>query len=211
MNSKSKRESNSYGNTIELNFLLTGRNLLLKTVVNTVCLWPFHVRTWECICLWPAFQKCQSLAYYGTGIWVCLADELNFTPRKNTLIPNRGRGAIFNLVGSFGINIKGPTFCPTISWRLEQGHNLKPSQNMQYVNDMCKRTDYVQSCKRANRIWWSPRQGSVWLSMELIKIGSVHMWLEWRRCSIKSKQLGLSSWPALLKFEVCHGSMSERV
>ena len=41
----------SYGNTIELDFLLTGLNSLLKNVVNNVCLRPFHVRTYECICL----------------------------------------------------------------------------------------------------------------------------------------------------------------
>ena len=43
----------SYGNTIELNFLLSGLNSLLRNVVNNVCLRPFHVRTCECICLWP--------------------------------------------------------------------------------------------------------------------------------------------------------------
>jgi hypothetical protein len=48
---KAKENRNSYGNTIELNFLLKRLNLLLKHVVNNVCLWPFHVRTCECICL----------------------------------------------------------------------------------------------------------------------------------------------------------------
>ena len=37
----------SYGNTIELDFLLTGLNSLLKNVVNDGCLSPFHVRTCE--------------------------------------------------------------------------------------------------------------------------------------------------------------------
>jgi hypothetical protein len=41
----------------------------------------------------------------------CLADELNF----NTLIPNRAQGAIFDLVGSFGINIKGDPHCVPLS------------------------------------------------------------------------------------------------
>ncbi len=45
----------------------------------------------------------------------CLADELNFTPRKNTLIPNREWGAIFDLVGSFGINIRGDPYCVPLS------------------------------------------------------------------------------------------------
>ena len=46
---------------------------------------------------------------------------------------------------------------------------------------------------------------------ELFVNGLVHMWLKRRHSSIKSKQLGLLSRPALLKFEVYHGSMSERV
>ncbi len=45
----------------------------------------------------------------------CLADKLNFTPRKNTLIPNRARGTIFDLVGSFGINIRGDPHCVPLS------------------------------------------------------------------------------------------------
>ena len=42
-----------------------------------------------------------------------MADELNFTPWNNTLIPIRERGAIFNLFGSFGIDMRrGPTCIP---------------------------------------------------------------------------------------------------
>ena len=46
---KANKNQISYGNTIELNFLPTGLNSLLKNVVNDVCLRPFHVRTCECI------------------------------------------------------------------------------------------------------------------------------------------------------------------
>ena len=48
---KANKNRFSYGNTIELDFLLTGLNSLLKNVANNGCLWPFHVRTCECICL----------------------------------------------------------------------------------------------------------------------------------------------------------------
>jgi hypothetical protein len=44
-----------------------------------------------------------------------MADELNFTPWENTLIPNRDQGAIFDLVGSFGINIRGNPPCVPLS------------------------------------------------------------------------------------------------
>ncbi len=46
---KAKENRISYGNTIELVFLLTGLNSLLKNVVNDGCLRPLHVRTCECI------------------------------------------------------------------------------------------------------------------------------------------------------------------
>ena len=38
----------SYGNTIELNFLLSGLNSLLKYVVNNVCLWPVNAFVYDC-------------------------------------------------------------------------------------------------------------------------------------------------------------------
>ncbi len=189
---KAKENQNFYGNTIELNFLLKGLNLLLKNVVNNVCLLPFRVRTCECICLWPAFQKCQSLAYYGTWIWVLfgwwaeLYSEEKYSDTKQSV-----GSQIWSCWLVWHEYKRGPTLCPTISWRLERGHNSQPSKNMQFVNDMCTRKDYVRSCKRSDRIWWSPRQGSVWFSLEHITIGSVYMWLEWKRSSIKSKQLGL--------------------
>ncbi len=67
----------------------------------------------------------------------CLADELNLTPKKNTLIPNRGRGAIFDLVGSFGIDMRGDPTCVPLSLEgLSKATTRKTSQNMQYVKDM---------------------------------------------------------------------------
>ncbi len=56
-------------------------------------------------------SKVSKLSILWPGIRVCLADELNFTPRKYTLIPNRAQEAIFKLVGSFGINIRGDPAC----------------------------------------------------------------------------------------------------
>jgi hypothetical protein len=92
----------SYGNTIELNFLLTGLNSLIN-----VCLRPFHVRTCECIRLWLYFQSVRpsilphrNLGSFWLTSWILLC-------WINTLIPNREWGAIFDLVGSFGINIRG--------------------------------------------------------------------------------------------------------
>jgi hypothetical protein len=46
----------------------------------------------------------------------------------------------------------------------------------------------------------SPKAHQEWIGPYVVRMEA---------CSIKSKQLGLLSWPALLKFEVYHGSMSE--
>ena len=54
----------SYGNTIELNFLLSGLNSLLKYVVNNVCLWPVNAFVYDCT------SKVSGLASFRTGIWV---------------------------------------------------------------------------------------------------------------------------------------------
>ena len=105
----------SYGNTIALNFLLTGLNSFLKNVVNDVCLRPFHVRTCECIRLWPYFQsvRVSILSHRNLGsVWLTSWILLRWT---NTLIPNRERGAIFDLVGSFGIQIRGDPTCVPLS------------------------------------------------------------------------------------------------
>ena len=100
---KANKNQISYGNTIELNFLPTGLNSLLKNVVNDVCLRPFHVRTCECIHLWPYFQsvRVSILSHRNLGsVWLTSWILLRWT---NTLVPNREQGAIFDLVGSFGI------------------------------------------------------------------------------------------------------------
>ncbi len=61
------------------------------------------------------------------NIGLCLADELNFNPKKNTLIPNRVRGAMFNLVGSFGNNIGGDPACVPLSLEgLSEATTCKP-------------------------------------------------------------------------------------
>jgi hypothetical protein len=104
---KANENQISNGNTIELNFLLTGLNSLLKNVVNNVCLRRFYVRTCECIRLWLYIQSVRPsiLPHRNSGsFWLTSWILLRWT---NTLIPNRERGAIFDLVGSFGINIIG--------------------------------------------------------------------------------------------------------
>jgi hypothetical protein len=54
-------------------------------------------------------------------------------------IPNRVQGAIFDLAGSFGINIRGDPACVPLS--LEGLSKATTSQNMQYVNGMCMHID----------------------------------------------------------------------
>ncbi len=47
-----------------------------------------------------------------------------------------------------------------------------------------------------------PKAHQEWIGLHVVRMEA---------CSIKSKQLGFLSWPAQLKFEVSHGSMSERM
>ncbi len=73
----------------------------------------------------PKVSKFSILWHRNIGF--CLADELIFTPKKNTLIPNRVRGAIFDLVGSFGINIRGDPTCVPLSLEgLSKATTCKP-------------------------------------------------------------------------------------
>jgi hypothetical protein len=61
---KANKNRISYGNTIELNFLLSGLNSLLKYVVNNVCLRPVNAFVYDCT------SKVSGLASFRTGIWV---------------------------------------------------------------------------------------------------------------------------------------------
>ena len=179
----------SYGNTIALNFLLTGLNSFLKNVVNDACLRPFHVRTCECIRLWPYFQsvRVSILSHRNLGsVWLTSWILLRWT---NTLIPNRERGAIFDLVGSFGIQIRGDPTCVPLSLKgLSEATIRIPhricSMWMTCVNAM---PVYGMQWNRQNRL--ESETGEHVFSPELFANGSVYMWLKWRRSSIKSEQL----------------------
>jgi hypothetical protein len=194
---KANENRNSYGNTIELNFLLSGLNSLLKNVVNNVCLRPLHVRTCECICSWPYFQSVRlSILSYRNfllhrnlgSVWLTSWILLRWT---NTLIPNRERGAIFDLVGSFGINIRGDPTCVPLSLEgLSEATTRKPhricSMWMTCVNAMPVYGHEKESAEFAG-VW---NRGACDFP-ELFVNGSVHMWLKRRHSSIKSEQLRL--------------------
>ena len=147
----------SYGNTIALNFLLSGLNSYLKNVVNDVCLRPFRVRTCECIRLWPSFQsvRVSILSHRNLGsVWLTSWILLRWT---NTLIPNRERGAIFDLVGSFGIQIRGdPTCIPLSLQGLSEATTRIPrricSMWMTCVNAMPVYGNAMESAELA-RVW----------------------------------------------------------
>jgi len=159
---KANKNRISYGNSIELNFLLTGLNSLLKNVVNNVCLWPFHLRTCECICLWLYFQsvRLSILSHRNSGS--------AFTPlNKYSDTKKRAGSHIWSWWLLWHQYKRGPYLHSTISRRLEWGHNSHTSQNMQYVNDMCKCNACERSCKRIGRICWSLKQGSMWFPRAL--------------------------------------------
>ncbi len=133
---------------------------------------------------------CHSLASYGTGIRVLFGWQAKFNSVENTLIPNRERGAIFNLVGSFGINISGdPHLVPLSLEGLSKATTCIPHRICSMWMT-CVNATPMHGHTRTGRIHWSPTQGSVWFFPELFLNGLVHMWLKWRRSSIKSKQWG---------------------
>ncbi len=72
----------AYDNTIELNFLLKGLNLLLKSVGKQCLPLAILCKDMNAFVYMNVIPKCHSLASYGTGIWICFADELFFTPWK---------------------------------------------------------------------------------------------------------------------------------
>ncbi len=62
MNSKSKWESKLLWQYYRIKFPTQS----LQSVENNVCSWPFHVRTWECICLWcPSKVSKLSTLWHG--------------------------------------------------------------------------------------------------------------------------------------------------
>ena len=135
-------------------------------------------------------SKVSGLASSGTGIWVLFGGQAD--PWNNTLIPNREQGAIFSLVGSFGINIRGDPPCIPLSLEgLSKATTCIPCR----ICSMWMTCAYVMPvyghAKRIRRIHWTLKQGSMWSpqSSSWLVIGLVHMWLKWRRSSIKSKQL----------------------
>jgi hypothetical protein len=88
-------------------------------------------------------SKLSILWYRNIGL--CLADELNFNPKKNTLIPNRVRGAIFDLVGSFGNNIGGDPACVPLSLEgLSMATTHKPHRTCSMrMTCVCASTKYT--------------------------------------------------------------------
>jgi hypothetical protein len=132
----------------------------------------------ECVCLYKCHSKSVDTMAQEYGF--CLADKLNFTPKKNTLIPNRGRGAIFDLVGSFGINIRGDPHCVPLSLEgLSKATTRKPHRIFSTW-----RTCESALTKYAHAIELTDFDGlqdrGACFSPRLTKNGSVHMWLEWR-------------------------------
>jgi len=174
----------SYGNTIALNFLLTGLNSFLKNVVNDACLRPFHVRTCECIRLWPYFQsvRVSILSHRNLGsVWLTSWILLRWT---NTLIPNRERGAIFDLVGSFGIQIRGDPTCVPLSLKGLSEATIRIPHRICSMWMTCGNAMpvYGMQWNRQNRL--ESETGEHVFSPELFANGSVYMWLKWRRSSI---------------------------
>jgi hypothetical protein len=159
--------------------------------VNDVCLWSFHVRTCECIRLWPYFQsvRVSILSHRNLdSVWLTSWILLRWT---NTLITNRERGAIFDLVGSFSIHIRGDSTCVPLSLKgLSEATTCIPHRIFSmWMTCVMQCLCMAMQWNRQNRL--ESGTGEHVISPELFANGLVYMWLIWRHSSIKSEQLWL--------------------
>jgi hypothetical protein len=113
-------------------------------------------------------SKVLGLASFHTGIWVVFGWRAEFySVDKYSDTKQRVGSHIRSCWLLWHQYKRGLNIGSTFSWRLELGHNSQISQNMQYVNDMCKCNACVWSCKRIDRIHWSLKQGSMWFPRAL--------------------------------------------
>ncbi len=181
---------NSYGNTIELNFLLKGLNLLLKSVGKQRLPLAIPCEDMNAFVYMNVIPQCHSLASYGTGIRVLFGWQAKFYSMENTLIPNRVRGAIFDLVGSFGNNKGGDPACVPLSLEgLSKATTHKPHRTCSMWMTCVNAVPMHGHTKEPAEFIGIQHRGACF--PELFLNGLVHMWLKWRCSSIKSKQLGL--------------------
>ncbi len=75
---KANKNGNAYGNTIELNFLLKGLNLLLKSVGKQHLPLAIPCEDMNAFVCMNVIPKCHSLASYGTGIRVLFGWRAKF-------------------------------------------------------------------------------------------------------------------------------------
>jgi hypothetical protein len=104
----------SHGNIIKLNVLLRELNYFLRCGKQRLPL-AIPCEDMNAFVYMNMIPRCQSLTYYGTGIRVLFGWWPRFYSLKNTLKPNRVQGARFNLVGSFGIHVRGDPPCILLS------------------------------------------------------------------------------------------------
>ena len=142
------------------------------------------------------------------NIGLCLADELNFNPKKNTLIPNRMQGAIFNLAGFFGNNIGGDPTCVPLSLEgLSKATTCKPHRTCSmWMTCVCASTKYARA-KELTEFDGVQDGGARDITQSSSRMD--HSTCGWNGGTPPSNP---SSWghcrPALLKNEVNHGTTS---
>ncbi len=142
------------------------------------------------------------------NIGLCLAYKLNFTPKINTLIPNRVWGAIFDVVGSFCINIRGDPACVPLSLEgLSEAATRKPHRTCSmWMSCVCASTKYA-CAKELTEFDGVQDRGACNLPQSSSRMD--YSTCGWYGDTPPSNP---SSWgccgPALLKNEVNHGTTS---
>jgi hypothetical protein len=163
----------------------------------------------ECICVYKCNSQVSQLSItWHRNIGLCLADELNFYPKKNTLIPNRVRGAIFDLVCSFGIYIGGDPACVPLSLEgLSEATTCKSHMTCSmWMTCVCALTKYARA--KELREFDGVQDGGACdfpqssSRMDCSTCG-------WNGDAPPSNPSSWGCWrPALLKNEVDHGTMA---
>ena len=194
MNSKSKQESKLLWQYYWCKFLPWWLTLTLKMTLNISAWAPFHVWTWKRLFMWGF----RAAARMWKRDYVMLTSK--YSPSKNDLVPHRVRGAVFDRGGHIVSHnlLKAwarPQLANLTEYAVREGYVKAHWQSMLMQNNWQILMDYK------GRMFF-PKADQEWISPHVVR-------MEAR--SIKSKQLGLLSRPALLKFEVSHGSMSECV
>ncbi len=140
--------------------------------------------------------------------WVVFGWRAELYSKEYTLMPNRVQGAIFDLVGSFGINIRGDLACVPLSLEgLSEATTCKPHRTCSmWMTCICASTKYARARELTefDGVQYGGACDFLWSSSRMDRFTC-----SWNGDTPPSNP---SSWvccrPSLLKNEVNHGTTS---